>query len=887
MKKKSFIILLFISMLYFPLLAQENTIYSESQTIRYRMQNQTYGNERDMLSTMARGLNKPINLVRIEIDCRVRNSIVAERGELKLKSEVTTVRVLGDWRYKGFDVSDALLPSKIDFVLAWKNAQNKTIQAFNYREAQFGDGKVLAERKQNNPLQNQQHKLVLENIRFRYMSPDKRALEQKINLISEYENMAQEIENQQRRLNAININNLDKLREYERIVDDVQDFVNQTQRKNFPGVLNLSSHDPEKFNSKFSNLKTRTARVANSLREKIRQLPKIYYDKALDYRSRNRPELAESYFHKSIDANPTYAPSLLELARLEYNRNDWDSAMTRISRLTSTPSQDEYYIDQAVRLGNTIIEGAVANARQWNADRRYDDAIAELKWAAGACRSAQHVDCPPSIDTELANSYRGKYLMMIANAETAIARRDFETARKQIADINSFQQSHSNYIDDYDTEAMIPLYNKLYFAYIETGNELNAQARYHDALELFKQAQQLCSEGYGVECTPELESGALASRNGIYKEIIAQANNAFEQDKLEIAEKLIAEAYAYQRAYELVEQPEAPTLLSKIKNRKYVVCIRDGKVFLDQQNFRAALTKFDEAKKIEGINAFTAVPDPQLTDLSFNAAKGLILQEVKKGEENVRQNQLSNARTFYTKAKTLKEQYLIKNDTEINAALASLNDQIFTQACNNAKQKYDAQYEYAIKLIFEKKFLDAEKQLRQAIQFANDNSQCEISFDNSLAKRQEISQAVDYQQKRVEVQTEIRRQNFQYAIDLYLDAGDYFQQNDISRFELRHPYMTDFINEQKTPFVFFSVGYFLDERQYDKALSALDELQKRDYNKRDTKALQMRLGAQLAQMDFSQNTNSDWKINVLNYTNGNRWFKFLKRAYRRQWRRLD
>ena len=48
----------------------------------------------------------------------------------------------------------------------------------------------------------------------------------------------------------------------------------------------------------------------------------------------------------------------------------------------------------------------------------------------------------------------------------------------------------------------------------------------------------------------------------------------------------------------------------------------------------------------------------------------------------------------------------------------------------------------------------------------------------------------------------------------------------------------------------------------------------------------MELGVQLAREDIEENSNQNPKRKVLNYSKGNRWYRYLNKAYLNEWKNL-
>ena len=64
-------------------------------------------------------------------------------------------------------------------------------------------------------------------------------------------------------------------------------------------------------------------------------------------------------------------------------------------------------------------------------------------------------------------------------------------------------------------------------------------------------------------------------------------------------------------------------------------------------------------------------------------------------------------------------------------------------------------------------------------------------------------------------------------------------------------------------------------------------LSTRVYKRKYTKVNQKLLGIVLASRDFKQNSAGNYKANTSKYTGDDKYFKYFKKAYKKQWKTLD
>jgi hypothetical protein len=101
----------------------------------------------------------------------------------------------------------------------------------------------------------------------------------------------------------------------------------------------------------------------------------------------------------------------------------------------------------------------------------------------------------------------------------------------------------------------------------------------------------------------------------------------------------------------------------------------------------------------------------------------------------------------------------------------------------------------------------------------------------------------------------------------------------------RNP-LPQYISEQKnTKLILEGFEYFYEIKQYDNAFLMLDRLRLSSFPVIQTLEMQKRLGNKLAIRDKIQNPKSNFKINILKYTEGEEYFLYFSTSYRKTWRK--
>ncbi|MBU0765087.1 MAG: hypothetical protein KJ607_09655, partial [Bacteroidetes bacterium] len=454
-------------------------------------------------------------------------------------------------------------------------------------------------------------------------------------------------------------------------------------------------------------------------------------------------------------------------------------------------------------------------------------------------------------------------------------------AKELIKTAKLFKSNYSRYITgDQDMNATL---TKLYNAYIGYGMEFYNKNDCAEAMINYRQAKNICSQNPGVTCTEELNTVTYDAHYCIYEQNLDEARRVLNTDP-DKAEEIYNRAVAYQKMYEIKTSPEAGKLFASIKQAQYGLLISQGIERSEKNDYEGALVLFDKAKSWEGL--YPVTPDTKLDKITRNTAVSLILSEAGLGEKEADKNRLEQARKHFSTARNLKNKYDLENDSKVSSAISDLKNKIFSRECKNAQAEYDRQFDLALEYIDKKEFINAENTLNEAIRFAEKNTECDISTISLEEKHTEILPGSVYQQLLSRTEELIGTKYYREAIEKYIEAGTYFSDRKVARLNLTHLPLQDYFIKTNSGFVLFGVRYYTNENQYSDALRLLGELRKRNFNPASTRENQELLGTKLAVKDHDENPGGDSKQTVLSHTQGDKWYKYLRKAYLKKWKKL-
>ena len=261
---------------------------------------------------------------------------------------------------------------------------------------------------------------------------------------------------------------------------------------------------------------------------------------------------------------------------------------------------------------------------------------------------------------------------------------------------------------------------------------------------------------------------------------------------------------------------------------------------------------------------------------------------VNDGLENVRSNQLQNARKIAKEAAEIQNNNGLADDKEVIKSLKSLQDKIFSQQCINAQNAFDNFVNKALQAAAKNEYINADNFYIDAERVMSDNAECALNIGTTKDDHLKLLPAATYQKLIYQTIDLQDNSNYQQAIDKYLEAGKYFINFEIQNFKLEHKDLYNFtVSNGKNGFLAFVAEYYKEKKELDKSLDLYKELIKRNYPERRYKRPVYELGREFAKRDFAKNSKADFKKVSTAYANGMPELKYLTKGYRYQWRKLN
>lgn len=749
--------------------AQQSPDYHQQVIIRDQPGNPPVNYE--ILKILSAGSGKPIRntLFTIETDQSIRSRFNA--GTFTFVVTTKPLAVSGDVYYRHVSLASDLYPSNIRYLL------KVTASGF---QREFP---LTAKVKNNNPDQasasfpdttGRNYSFALSGFAADFSNDDLRRIQDKTRLIDEYFQHVAHLDQHFGLLQTVDPYDYSGFRTIHARLDALWKVYEEVNAKDFQTRLTLSQSDPARLTEKLNAYNGLMQTKRSEVQQVFSTLHLVFFERGLDAMRAAHNQEANDLFHASLELNPAFAPSMLQLARLDFIRRDFEEARCKsdevLYRMMPDPATRSNTIDLLRNIQETYLDMAKASLRY----RQFDKALDEYREAKEICEAYAGIRCTDEVHTGIQNAHKGKYENILQEARGLYNRNDLNGAEQKVEDAYNY---HSRYL-------------------ASTGQPIEAR----DFEKALKQKR--------------------------YDNLVRNAINSSEQGKHLNAVNQFISADSLLRLYDLTSNTAAE---------------------------KAAKT----------------------------SAQNYISELLQNGQNAVGTNRLNEARGLIRKAGDLQSVFGLQNDKTLSAKIQKLSEQIFGQECINAQASVDSAANAGKLLSSDRDYLKAMKVLDAGLALSNDFSACRLFTDTLENALHRIRDAGTYLELMDLSVREDKAGNYKRALELYLQAGIYFQQQQVSRFNIQHDadlyhYIT--VNASNG-----MINYVADQDMYENRLESSFKLYQfllnRNYSQKLLDGSLYQLGMKQGQADKLSRPGAKAKTLARRYTDGDKRLKRFEKGF--------
>lgn len=864
--------------------AQSSTILNEgvSKEIHLTTQtNESINYNTNLLQILFGSSNVDLATSKLSYKAKEYHRITQRGTKTNLSISIGNLILQGDHFYKKFAINDLLIPNEISFTYHWVDSSGNEIESNKLLNQKFKSGAELFSSSKINNTKAVGSKLYLSNVHLIYCKTNFKKFDSFVNSVDNYYDADARLNMINQELDKIKLDSIELLNaSYEITLNNIKYF-NQIKSQRLNSTLSLASNDPIGFKSYLGKTQVKNRGLKTNLEYVTKNMHETYYKKGIDWLAWNDKNKAKSFFLKSINKKNSYAPPFLELAKLDFESNNFQAALDTCSSIIQAKKPDNDTRYNTLKLAEKVILIYLDSTKILVNNHHYEAAISKLNFCKTYVNNTEGMRNFPEfteIETEV---FKGYYKILATQAQSLIDEKELAKANKCIDSLTNFRLANKqNYIEPVQEEI---LYGNLYQAWLNSAQNYLNKSITDSAIHALTKAKIICSKNDFIKCSEELSLLIFKAYTANYQELIIKAENALLDELADSAIVLLNIAEKQQIAYNLDYIEKSDTLYIQAKQLKYKGLINEGNYALNGGDGKQSLAYYQEA--IEISNSVEILKDSSLNTKTANAASAYIISICSNCETFIKSMQIDKARAGFHKAKHIEKQYSLAKRTDVKEAIDKIAELLNEGECALIQHDFNIQFSTAKKFVDKLDFNNAQKAISNAQDFIKNKKECNIDASELKTLSQEIHGISEYSIELNRIEQLITAKKNNKAIHAYMALTTYYNDSVINNYGIAHNELFDYINRhENNDLLNFAASFYTNEGEPDKALKLLNELYRRNYIASWSQESQLLLGAYFAKVDFESDSETDPKYKISNYTNDLPWFKYLKKSYLKQWK---
>ncbi len=613
-------------------------------------------------------------------------------------------------------------------------------------------------------------------------------------------------------------------------IDNIEKNIFKINKYELSLKIDLLKNDPLSIREKLNLLLIETERTRTTIQQTKLKLDQLYFEKGMYFKKRGTFLEAEHCFINALKINSKFVYCYYYLSELYLLTNKPYKAATTLFNAFENNIKDTFNSVSFQKLANKINAAFVVQADSLTVVERYNESISLLE-SSLKFSSITWFKNNDELIKSLRSAKLGLYYSYLKIARKALDVNKFTIVESLVNEATQFQLINTTFIsNNHPAENMII---ELAYRFILKGQQFNNAKQYQKALESFNQAKRLYTQ-YNIPYINKLIEGINTAHTGIYNQLIP----VLQKDTTEKNRKVASN----------------PDVIKKITYEKFT------------------------PNKI-------APPVAAGISKESDLLKRQLIDTIRTAYIKAWANDLKNAKRIFDESCNKQIKFHLTQDSSVNASLSNLKNKIRQRECENYSDKYETLLEKGNRKIRERSYSEAINYFAEGILAANENHSCLTDTSKASALRKKYSRPAQYQQMMQDAITILNLKNYKSFFENYNAAGIFYFQNNISEYGTDYVFLHKFVVFRNDPELCTeAIDYLIFKHQLNESLTLLEFLKNKQITNDLIIKLQENIGKELAQRDFNNNPHSNPTENILSYTNADKWYKYFKNSYLKNWK---
>jgi len=837
-----------------------------------------------ILGSQNSGSYNPSNTQRFNFEETSR--IFKAARNLHFKGFIKNAKYSSTPKYRDFNLTKLVLPSKISFDMDWVDSRQKRVSQTYHAEVKLNNRKtVLFNFTKPNTIHGTNFAIRIKNYKLYYDRNTFIVLRNYLNLINDYYLSDGQISRLIRECNSIQTYGSANQFENNEKLKKVKNQFASIEQKDFENQLINPLGDPlflqRKINTLRNTIKHKENELNNGDYNNNSGSAKDLVDKGIRAYNSGNYGIAQDFYNRALIANPNYMPAKLELSRLFYHNNHAEKAISYALEVEKSYNSSQYTRSGATSLLKDFYNNEFNSANTELRNQNYSNALTHIQNAEEICRNSNSISCGyqlSSMRTQVMDNYSSNE---VATIENYINSGNLKTASKATTNLeNAYLRKGMSGNKQQITE----LWRKIYNKYLSKAQSDLYTANYDNALSNTNEAEKICRTKTDIYCSNDLTNYKKKAEQGIYQQKLNLCKSFIDLGQMLKASAALTDAQAYRTSHNLKLLPDESNYQSRLKQKQYSLSAQEALNYYRNGNYDLALKKYAEVLEIQ--KRYGLPSDPQIQAQINEVAGAKAQKSIDLGTNELKRNNQRSAKRYAKDAQEILNKYNVPKTNSVYQQLTQLKNATYSTQCQGYQDIYDKKIEYAQKKMKDGKYTTAQSTLNQAIAYAKSKTECEIDYADAETYKEQIKPAVYFEKELKDIYNLIDYKIYADAVKKYLALIDYYNENRLDAMNVAMLPLVTFAQSGTSDFILYMANYLYEQNEYTQSYDLLKELQKRDIRKTYTKELQSKLAIALAKQDYTKDPLSKVASRLLEYTYNNSWWSYFKKSYTTQWKIL-
>ncbi|TXK50891.1 hypothetical protein FVR03_04210 [Pontibacter qinzhouensis] len=499
----------------------------------------------------------------------VQQARISQQGDkLQLKVVLNKFSVTGDILYKGFDLEEVLHPEKLSYNIKLLQGQ-QVLKTYSESASLNKKEVVLLDVMVPDTIADGNYKLVVEGKELHYTGSNLMRVQERLNLINEYYTADVTISAAIQNLGRIQPNDVDRIMHHDRNLKEVEQTFAKLKAAPFYKDLILKKNDPQRLGSRLNQLERQMQDFRKAVAFAIATLDEQFYNRGVSFLSTGNRRAAQEYFLKSVEVNPKFAPSHLELARIDFLNGYLPEATVRTKDLLTQMRIDPQTQQLALGLAHDIYSTYINEGNHLTSRGDYRNAMAAYANARAMCSTIGGLRCNlPALNDGEGRAVYGAYRNIVDEGRRLLAGNNLVAAERVAGEAMAFQRQYDFVL--HDAQEALELQSQVkyqyYVLYIDKGKTYLKERNFGNALSQFEEALAM-EQRFSFQRVQELGQLAQQAAKPV---LLANLNQGYEQavnNRLGDARAVASAAVAMQARYALEHDAEVQNKYKQLRDR--------------------------------------------------------------------------------------------------------------------------------------------------------------------------------------------------------------------------------------------------------------------------------------------------------------------------------